>query len=280
MAQEAKYLGVGVGLRRAYFDSVFSTSRRIDWLEIVTENFMDFGGRPRRVLEKAKDRWPVSCHGVGLSLGSVDPLRDDYLDSLKRLVEFADVPWFSDHLCFSSANGHYYHDLIPLLRTGEVVEHVADRMKRVMDAINRPLAIENISYYADSRHNQLAEAEFIDQVLRRSGGWLLLDINNVYVNSRNFGGDPREFIDALPLDRVVQVHLAGHWDRGDVVIDTHGDRVCEEVWDLFGYFLGKAGRPVSTLIEWDNDLPRFDELLDQADRARAMIEEAYPNAAQ
>jgi len=268
-------LGVGIGFRRKFFKSIFETKRQIDWLEIVSENFMLFGGKPRRVLEQAKEKWSIIPHGVSLSLGSVDPLNPEYLDKLKDLADFLDSPWVSDHLCFSSFSGNTYHDLLPLPSTVEAVDHVSERIQRVQNKLGRPFAIENISAYFIPDENEFPESEMICQILEKADCLLLLDVNNVYVNSRNHGFNAMDFIRALPRDRIIQTHLAGHWDQGDIIIDTHGDAVVEPVWNLYEDFLRWLGRPVTTLIEWDNDIPELDIVCDQADRARAIQDQIF-----
>ncbi len=260
-------LGAGVGLRREFFDDLLKTSRPVDWLEVVPENFMDFGGRPRAVLDACRERWTLLPHGVALDVGGPDPLSDDYLDKLAGLVRRMDAPFFSDHLCYSRLRGRYLHDLLPLPFSEAAVEHVVPRVREVQARVGRPFLLENPSYYARMPGGTLEEATFIRHVVEEADCGLLLDVNNVWVNARNHGYDPRAFMDALPLERVVQVHLAGHEVRPDVLIDTHGAPVCEDVWALYRYLLGKVG-PVSTLIEWDHAIPSLDAVLDQADRAR------------
>lgn len=271
---EAK-LGVGIGLRRPHFNQVFETDREIGWLELLSENFMNFGGRPRDVAERAAARWPVVCHGVGLNLGSTDPMCETYLANLKQLVADVNAPWFSDHLCFSGHGSHAFHDLIPPPRTKESARNIVDRIKRARDFVGKPMAIENVSTYVDNPGWDFSESAFVTEVAEAAECLILLDINNIWVNARNHGLDPQKYLDTVPLDRVVQVHLAGHFDRGDVVIDTHGSAVCDEVWNLYRSFLRKAGRPVATLIEWDNDIPSLDTLLDQADQARTILAEEF-----
>jgi len=261
-------LGIGIGLRRAFFNEILQNNRDIDWLEIVPENFITFGGRPRDTLKKCLARWPIISHGVGLSLGAVTPFSPDYLQGLKNLLDQLDSPFFSDHLCYSSYGNHQYHDLIPLPFTEESVTHTVERIDQIRDKMKRPLVIENISYYIASENPEMDEATFITEILKRSDAGLLLDINNVYVNSKNHGFDAKEFLAKLPTDKVVQIHLAGHWDRGDVVIDTHGAAVCQDVWELYAWYTSYAKRSISTLIEWDNDIPPLSMILDEAKKAK------------
>jgi len=264
-------LGAGIGLRREFFDALLQTERRVDWLEIIPENFMTFGGRPRAVLDRCRERWPLISHGVGLDIGGPSPLNDEYLEKLSALVRRIDAPFFSDHLCFTRVGGVYTHDLLPLPFSEEAVEHVVPRVREVTARIDRPFLLENPSYYK-RMGGELEEAAFIRHVLEEADCGMLLDVNNVWVNAQNHGYDPRAFIDALPLERVVQIHLAGHEVQPQVLIDTHGAPVCEDVWALYRYTLSKSG-PVSTLIEWDQAIPSLDTVLDQADRARALLAE-------
>ncbi len=270
-----QYLGVGVGLRREHFDEIFKSKRSPDWFEIVTENYMDFGGLPEEVLNKILKKFPVIPHGVSISLGALEPIDENYLFLLKKLLDHIDSPWFSDHLCLSSHGKIQYHDLIPVLKTDESIDVIVEKIKKIKEYTKRPFAIENISYYTESSFHTYDEVTFTNKILAKSDCLMLLDINNVFVNSKNLKFDPYEFINNLNLDRVVQIHMGGHWDRGDMLIDTHGDKICDEVWSLFEYTVKKIGRPVTTLIEWDNELPSYDELLNEADFARAIIYKHY-----
>lgn len=262
-------LGSGIGLRREHFDVLPTTNRRVDWLEVIPENFITLGGRPRHVLASCAERWTCVPHGVGLNVGGADPLDDDYLSGLRALVHELRAPWFSDHLCYSRLGGVYLHDLLPLPFSAAAVEHVVPRVRQVMDFIERPFLLENPTYYAVMPGQELSEAEFLSTVLEEADCGLLLDVNNVHVNARNHGYDPYAFIDALPLERVVQVHLAGHTRRDGVLIDTHGAPVDEEVWRLYRHLCSKV-TGFSTLVEWDQDVPSLDVVLDEADRARAV----------
>ena len=266
-------LGAGIGLRREFFDALPATTRTVDWLEIVPENFMTFGGRPRAVLQACRERWTVLPHGTALDIGGLDPLNDEYLRLLSKLVHETGAAFFSDHLCYSRLDGQYTHDLLPLPFNDEAVEHVARRVREVTARIERPFLLENPTYYQRMPGATLDEATFIRRVLEESDCGMLLDVNNVYVNAQNHGYDARVFIDQLPHERVVQIHLAGHDVTPEALIDTHGQPVCDAVWDLYRYTLSRTG-PVSTLIEWDHAIPSLDAVLDQADRARALLKEA------
>lgn len=265
-------LGAGIGLRRVFYEELPRTERPLDWLEIIPENFLSLGGRSQQTLEACAERWTVLPHGVGLNIGGPDPLDDEYVNGLAALVKRLDAPFFSDHLVYSRLAGVYLHDLFPLPFNDEAVEHVVPRVREVMARIDRPFLLENPSYYAHMPGGTLSEAAFLRHVVEQADCGLLLDVNNVYVNAQNHGYDPRAFIDALPLDRVVQIHLAGHDRFPDVIIDTHGAPVCDDVWSLYRYVLARTG-PVSTLIEWDQEIPSMEAVLDQADLARAALQE-------
>jgi uncharacterized protein (UPF0276 family) len=251
-------LGVGVGLRRPHFDEVMQSHLDVDWFEIISENFIQFGGKSQAVLDHLTSRnIPFIPHGLGLSLG--DPFHFDlnYARILKSFMDEFNPPWFSDHLCFSSIDKIHYHDLLPVLKTEESLKLIAVKISRIQDYFKRPFAIENISYYWNSPHHEMSETEFISRLITNTGCKLLLDINNVYVNSCNFKFDPLEQIKQLPLDSVIQVHLAGHSDMGDIVIDNHGAHISAEVLALYRNTLSMLGRDVSTLIEWDYNIPSF-----------------------
>ncbi len=265
-------LGAGVGLRRELYDELPATERTVDWVEIIPENFMTLGGRSKRALEACAERWTVLPHGVGLDVGGPDPLDEDYLQRLKRLVESIDAPFFSDHLCYTRLGGVHLHDLLPLPFCEAAVEHAAERARRAAEFVGRPFLLENPSYYAVMPGQTMDEASFLRAVVEEADCGMLLDVNNVYVNARNHGYDPFQFIDRLPLERVVQIHLAGHTPKPGVVIDTHIGPVPDDVWRLYRYTLERTGA-VSTLIEWDQEIPSLDAVLDEADRARAMLAE-------
>lgn len=267
-----KPLGAGIGLRREFYETLPRTERPLDWVEIVPENFLTLGGRSQRALDATAERWRTLPHGVGLNIGGPDPLDDDYVTRLAALVKRLDAPFFSDHLCYSRLGGVYLHDLLPLPFNEEAVEYVVPRVREVMDRVGRPFLLENPSYYARMPGGTLAEATFLRRIAEEADCGLLLDVNNIYVNAQNHSYEPRAFVDALPLERVVQLHLAGHERRPDVIIDTHGAPVCDEVWELYRYVLERTG-PVSTLIEWDQFIPSLDAVLDEADQARGALRE-------
>ena len=259
-------LGTGIGLRPPHYADVAAGRAPVDWLEVISENFMVEGGNPRRMLRAARERHPVVLHGVSMSLGSVDPLDDRYLDALAALAREVQPAWISDHLCWSSFGGHSAHDLWPLPYTEEALDHVAARVARVQERLGRRILVENVSSYVTFRHSTLSEWEFLAALAERADCGLLLDINNVFVSARNHGFDPIAFIDGVPPARVGQYHLAGHSDKGTHLLDTHDHPVCDEVWALFRHAVRRLGAH-ATLLERDDDIPSLDELCAEARRA-------------
>jgi uncharacterized protein (UPF0276 family) len=249
----------------------------VDWFECISENFMVAGGNPRKVLRQVRERYPVVLHGVSLSLGSVDPLDARYLDELDALAREVDPAWVSDHLCWSSLGGHFAHDLLPLPYTEEALRHVVERVGRVQDRLRRQILVENVSSYLTYAHSTMSEWEFLAALAERADCGLLLDVNNVYVSAFNHGFDARAFIDGIPVGRVGQIHLAGHTDEGTHLLDTHDHPVCDGVWALHRHALRRFGR-VSTLIEWDDHIPPFAEVLAESRRAAALEREVLAEA--
>lgn len=260
-------LGVGVGLRVPHFGHVVEHKPAVDWFEIISENFMDTLGRPMRVLEQVRRDYPVVMHGVSMSIGSTDPLDWDYLGRLKALADRIDVAWMGDHVCWTGVGGHNGHDLFPVPYTEESLAHVVERIKQVQGFLGRPLVLENPSTYLTFSSDEMPEIEWIGRMAEAADCALLLDVNNVYVTCRNHGLDAMDYLRQVPWDRVVQNHLAGHTDKGTHCIDTHDDHVCDAVWALYGWVQQHTGG-VATLIEWDGDLPDWDTLQAEADKAR------------
>lgn len=266
-------LGFGIGLRRDHFDTLESAADRIDFLEVLTENFATFGGRTREILARCADRFPIVMHGVALSIGSLDPLDERYLDQVARLAERTRARWWSDHLCFSSAHGVEYHDLVPLPFTHEAVDHVAARIRVAQARVGLPFLLENPSYYTAWPGAEMDEATFFGRIVEAADCGILLDVNNVFVNATNHGFDARAYIDALPLDRVRQIHMAGHTVLPDVLIDTHASPVRDEVLDLYATTIAKTG-PVATLLEWDHDVPPIQVMVAELDKIRRSVHAA------
>jgi uncharacterized protein (UPF0276 family) len=264
-------LGIGVGYRVPHYRQVIDEEPAIDWFEVLSENFMGDGGSPRWHLDRLTERYRAVPHGVSLSLGSeADP---EHVDRLVALVDRLDAPWFSDHLCWTGTRAHRAHDLLPVPYTPAMLRHVADRIRAIQDRTGRLFALENVSAYlgfVDSTH---AEWDFLAELVERADCGLLLDVNNIFVSSVNLGFDPTAFLDAIPADRVVQIHLAGHSVRDGWRLDTHDAPVCDEVWALYAAAIQRCGS-VSTLIEWDGDIPVFDRLREEAETARRWRDQA------
>ena len=266
-------LGHGVGLRREHFDRVLSGPTRVDWFEVISENFMVKGGRPLHVLERVRRDYPLVLHGVSLSIGSTDPLDRDYLDGLRELAARIDPAWVSDHLCWTCIGGHNAHDLLPLPYTEEALEHVVSRLSAVQEHLGRRIALENASTYLSFAGSSMPEWEFLGEVAHRADCGILLDVNNVYVSAVNHGFDPEKYLAAVPAERVWEIHLAGHTDCGSHLLDTHSTRVCDEVWELYRFASRRIGA-VASLVEWDEEIPDWDTLETESLRARDAQREA------
>jgi hypothetical protein len=268
----------GVGLRAPHYREILATRPRIGWFEAHSENYFGEGGQPLAVLDAIRAEYAVSLHGVGLSLGSSDPLDAVHLAKLKRLVERVEPCFVSEHLSWSSIDGRFYNELLPLPYSEEALRHMIGRVGRMQDALGRRVLIENITTYVTFHDSSIHEGEFLNTLARASGCGLLLDVNNVYVNSVNHGFDPRQFIAGIDAACVEEIHLAGFSRAGGMLVDTHGARVCDAVWKLYEFTLGRIG-PRPTLIEWDNDLPVLGVLLDEARRAEQLLERQHVCAA-
>jgi uncharacterized protein (UPF0276 family) len=263
-------LGIGVGLRVPHYDFILENSPEVGWFEIISENFMADGGRPLKVLEEIVDKYTVVQHGVSLYLGSTDALNLDYLKKLKRLVQKTSTPFLSDHLCWGSFDGSFTHDLLPLPYTKSVAAFVAERIRYVQDYLELPLCVENISSYGEFKASDMTEWQFLSEVVELADCGILLDVNNVFVSSQNHDFDPLVYINSIPLERVGQIHIAGHSKQEACLIDTHDRAVCDEVWNLYREVVARVG-PINTLLEWDSDLPSFEELLKEASKANAYL---------
>ncbi len=261
-------LGVGLGLRTVHYPHILEKKPDVDFFEILSENYMDTGGRPLWVLEQVAERYPVVLHGVSLSIGGSDPLDRGYLAKLKSLADATRARWVSDHLCWTGVAGRNTHDLLPMPLTEAALAHVTDRVKAVSDALGRPLILENASTYAEFAASSMPEWEFFGRLMEAADCGMLLDVNNVYVSSFNHGFDPKRYIDAIDPSRVVQYHLAGHTNKGTHIVDTHNDYVIDPVWELYRRAVARTGR-VATLLEWDADIPAFEVVHGEAQKARA-----------
>jgi uncharacterized protein (UPF0276 family) len=250
--------GLGLGLRSKHFDHILSQRPSVDWFEVISENFMASGGRPRQVLRAVAETYPVVMHGVSMSIGSTDPLNLEYLRQLKALAAEVQPLWISDHLCWTGVLSTNSHDLLPLPLTEEALRHVCSRITQVQDILRRPLIIENPSTYMEFRHSTIPEWEFLSEMVAQSGCGLLLDVNNVYVSAFNNEFDPIEYLQKLPHDSIVQMHLAGHRNMGNFIVDTHDQPVLDRVWELFSLAWDLTGG-ASLLLEWDSEIPDFDE---------------------
>lgn len=261
------FYGYGLGLRTEHFDAVLDEAPAVDWFEIISENFMVAGGKPRHYLDAIRSRYPLAMHGVSLSIGSTDPLDLDYLRELRELARTVEPIWISDHLCWTANGGINSHDLLPLPYTEEAIAHVVSRIGQVQDFLGREILIENVSTYVSFAGAELEEPAFLSEIARRSGCRILLDVNNIYVSSRNHGFDADAYLAAMPAEKIWQIHLAGHSDYGDYVIDTHDHPVRAEVWALYARTLERIG-PVTTMIERDDHIPPLAELVAELDQAR------------
>ncbi len=270
-------LGLGVGFRTKHFQHVLDERPAVDWLEIISENFMDTGGRPSWVLDQASAHYPVVMHGVSLSIGSTDPLDFEYLRKLDRLAQRCRAVWISDHFCWTGVAGKNGHDLFPIPCTEQSLRWVVDRVRAVQDFLGRPLLLENPSNYIEFRESTIPEPIFIRRVAEQADCALLFDVNNVYVTCRNFGLDPMTYLDEIPYDRVVQIHLAGHTDKGTHCIDTHDAPVIDEVWQLYAEVMRRAG-PRATMVEWDDHIPEFEVVHAEVRKAAAFRETVMQDA--
>jgi uncharacterized protein (UPF0276 family) len=259
---------MGVGLRTVHYSHILETRPKVDFFEVLSENYMDTGGRPMWVLDQVAEAYPVVLHGVSMSIGSADPLDRDHLTKLKALARRTRALWVSDHLCWTGVAGRNTHDLLPMPLTEEALAHVVSRVKSVSEILERPLILENASTYAEFAASSMPEWEFFARLMDEADCGMLLDVNNVYVSAFNHGFDPKAYLDAIPPDRVAQYHLAGHTHKGTHIIDTHSDHVIDPVWDLYRHSVARTGN-VSTLLEWDAEIPAFEVVHGEALKARA-----------
>jgi hypothetical protein len=265
-------LGVGVGLRTVHYAHILEQKPEIDFFEVLSENYLDTGGRPAWVLDQVADRYPVVLHGVSMSIGSTDPLDRAYLSKLKALAARTRALWVSDHLCWTGVSGRNTHDLLPMPLTEEALAHVVARVKVVSDILERPLILENASTYAEFAASSMTEWEFFGRLMEEADCGMLLDVNNVYVSAFNHGFDAKAYLDAIDPSRVAQYHLAGHTNKGTHILDTHSDHAIPEVWELYRRSVARTGN-VATLFEWDGDIPAFEVVHAEALKARKFRDE-------
>ena len=270
--------GFGLGLRPQHYPDFLREPQAVDWLEIISENYMIPGGKPLAMLDAILERYPVAMHGVSLSIGSTDGLDAQYLKELKVLAQHAKPMWISDHLCWTGVQGRNSHDLLPLPYSEEALRLVVQHVDQVQDTLGQRILLENVSSYLDYRSSEMSEWEFLRQVSEQADCLLLLDVNNIYVSSINHGFDAIEFLNHLPVERVQQIHLAGHSDHGDYIVDTHDHPVAEPVWELYRYTCSRFGE-VATMIERDDHIPELSELIEELNRARAIAAETLETEA-
>ena len=271
-------LGVGIGLRIPHYRHILERRPVVDWFEIISENFMVDGGRPLAVLDRILEQYRVVQHGVSTYFGSAGPLDREHLRRLKALVRRTGTPFVSDHLCWGSVDGTYSHDLLPMPYTWEAVAVTAGKIAQVRDFLEVPVIVENVSSYAEFHESEMTEWEFLNEVAERADCGILLDVNNIYVSSRNHGFDPLAYVNAVPAERVGQIHIAGHSQFERYTLDTHDHPVLDPVWALYARTIERCG-PTSTLLEWDDRIPAFDEVHREALKANRFLGAAEPAAA-
>lgn len=265
--------GFGLGLRTDHYRDFIERKPAVDWLEVISENYMVPGGKPLHFLDRIRRDYPMVMHGVSLSIGSTDALNWDYLRELKQLIERVEPAWVSDHLCWTGVDHQNLHDLLPMPYTEVALSHLVERISRAQDFLGRRILMENVSSYVAYAADEMSEWEFVAELARRADCHLLFDVNNVFVSSVNHGFDPRAYVDAMPRERVKQIHLAGHEDHGDYIIDTHDHPIRDDVWDLYAYTIARLGS-VPTMIERDDNIPPLDELLAELEVAKIRCAQA------
>jgi uncharacterized protein (UPF0276 family) len=268
-ALTAPPLGFGLGLRTVHYEAILAERPAVDWFEIISENYLVPGGRPLDYLDRIRADYPMAMHGVSLSIGGDDPLDRDYLRRIAALAKRVEPAWISDHLCWTGVNGRNMHDLLPLPYDEATLDHVVSRIGQVQDALGRRLVMENVSSYVTYRQSTMPEWLFLSEVATRADCLILLDVNNIYVSAFNHDFDPLAYLDAIPAERVQQIHLAGHEDNGSHIIDTHDHPVIDPVWRLYGEAVRRCGS-VSTMIERDDKIPPLGELVVELDQARVI----------
>ena len=265
-----KDFGVGIGLRIPHYNHIFEKKPVVDWFEIISENYMVEGGRQLQVLDQILERYRVVQHGVSMYFGSAEPLNREHLRRLKKLVRRTNTPWLTDHLCWGSVDGRYSHDLLPMPYTFEAARRTAQKVREARDFLEVPIAVENVSSYAEYHVSEMTEWEFLNEVVEQADCGILLDVNNIYVSSRNHSFDPFEYLRSVPAERVAQIHIAGHSNYEKYILDTHDHPVLDPVWQLYAKAIEMSG-PTPTLLEWDDHIPSFDEVHKEALKARKYI---------
>lgn len=274
-ALDCPTLGVGLALRQPLLEGTLQATDLIDWVEVTADNHMRRGGQSRRMLERALPVYPMTSHSFNINLGGTDPFNETYLSQLQELFDEMNPPWFADHLCFGCTDGVYAKDLIPLPMTREAASHVADRIRFLQDRFQRHFLFENVSYYFEYPQNEMPEHAFLASIAEQADCGLLLDVNNVYVNARNFGWDAIGFLKELPMERVVEVHVSGHLEYPEGLVDVHGSPVCEDVWEMLGWVL-LHGQPAGILLERDYFIPDFGEIRQELARMRTLWDAHRP----
>jgi uncharacterized protein (UPF0276 family) len=270
--------GVGIGLRVPHYDHIFAKKPVVDWFEIISENYMVDGGRPLQTLDQILDQYRVVQHGVSMYFGSAQPLNRDHLRRIKELTRRTKTPWLSDHLCWGSVDGRYTHDLLPLPYTFEAVKVTAERIRMAQDFLEIPIAVENVSSYAEYHDSQMTEWEFLNEVVHEADCGILLDVNNIYVSSQNHDFDPMVYVNSIASERVAQIHVAGHSKFEKYTLDTHDHPVLDPVWSLYGRAIERCG-PTATLLEWDDNIPSFEEVHAEAMKANRFLHASAATAA-
>ncbi|MBT9329910.1 MNIO family bufferin maturase [Paracidobacterium acidisoli] len=269
--------GVGIGLRVPHYQHILSRKPVVDWFEIISENYMIDGGRPLEILDRILEQYRVVQHGVSMYFGSADPLNREHLKRLKQLVRRTKTPWLSDHLCWGSVDGRYTHDLLPMPYTWEAVKVTAEKIRQVQDFTEVPVVVENVSSYAEFHVSEMTEWEFLTEVVEAADCGILLDVNNIYVSSQNHSFDPFTYVNHVPAERVAQIHIAGHSKFEKYILDTHDHPVLPAVWKLYARAIERCG-PTATLLEWDDRIPSFDEVHDEALKANEFLQAVTPKA--
>ena len=265
--------GVGIGLRIPHYRHILEQKPVVDWFEIISENYMIDGGRPLSILDRILEQYRVVQHGVSMYFGSAEPLNREHLKRLKTLVRRTKTPWLSDHLCWGSVDGRYTHDLLPMPYTFEAADITAQNIRQVQDYVEVPIAVENVSSYAEYHVSEMTEWEFLNEVVEKADCGILLDVNNIYVSSQNHDFDPFTYVNSVPARRVAQIHIAGHSKYEKYILDTHDHPVIDPVWALYARAIERCG-PTATLLEWDDNIPTFEEVHREALKANRFLKKA------